>query len=182
LTKAIPTLALDLSAIAKGYVVDLIAAAIQQQGYERFLVEVGGELRAGGQHLDGAPWRVAIETPDVAGRAIHQVVSLEGRGMATSGDYRNYYERDGARFSHALDPRTGRPVAHRLASVTVLHETAAEADAWATALQVLGPEAGYALAVEEGLAAYFIVRRGEGFESRATAAFTPVLAEKELGR
>ena len=120
-----------------------------------------------------------IETPDVAGRAIHQIVALRGRAMATSGDYRNYYEHGGRRLSHTLDPRTGRPVEHDLASVTVLRETAAEADAWATALQVLGPEDGYALAVERGLAAYFIVRRGEDFESRATAAFTPFLANKE---
>jgi thiamine biosynthesis lipoprotein len=182
LRKGIPTLELDLSAVAKGYAVDSIAAAVQEQGYQSFLVEVGGELRAEGQHLDGASWRVAIETPDVVGRAIHQVVSLEGRGMATSGDYRNYYEQGGKRFSHALDPRTGRPVEHGLASVTVLHATAADADAWATALQVLGPEAGYALAVDEELAAYFIVRRDDTFESRATAAFAPFLAEKELGR
>ena len=99
--------------------------------------------------------------------------------MATSGDYRNFYEQDGRRLSHLLDPRTGRPVDHGLASVTVLHPEAAVADAWATALQVLGLEDGYALAVEEQLAAYFIERGREGFESRATPAFEPALEPEE---
>jgi len=169
----------DLSAVAKGFAVDEIARALEALGYPNGLVEVGGELRAAGGHRDGGPWRVAIETPDAEGRAIHRIVALRDRSMATSGDYRNYYEHEGRRLSHLLDPRTGRPVEHALASVTVLHPEALLADAWATALQVLGLEAGYALAVEEGLAAYFIVRRGQGFESRPTAGFEPFLVPEE---
>ena len=178
-TKLRPGVRLDLSAVAKGFAVDEVARAIAALGYASWLVEVGGELRAAGTHRDGGPWRVAIEAPDTAGRAIHRVVALRDRSMATSGDYRNFYEQDGRRLSHLLDPRTGRPVDHGLASVTVLHPEAAVADAWATALQVLGLEDGYALAVEEQLAAYFIERGREGFESRATPAFEPALEPEE---
>lgn len=178
--KAHPRTRVDLSAIAKGYGVDRVAEALEALGHRAYLVEVGGELRAAGRKLDGEPWRVAIEQPDSALRAIHRVIALEDLAMATSGDYRNYYERDGERISHTLDPREGRPIRHGLASVTVLHENAMWADAWATALNVLGPEEGYALAVERGLAAYFIERENEreetgGFATRATPAFAPLL-------
>ena len=181
--KGDPRLELDLSAVAKGFAVDEVARGLQGLGYERFLVEIGGELRARGTHQGGRPWRVAIEVPAAGGREIHRIVELRERAMATSGDYRNYYEEAGRRVSHTIDPRTGRPIEHALASVTVLHPEAAWADAWATALNVLGPEAGYALAEAQGLAAYFIVRTdpevgGEerGFETRMTSAFEPALA------
>ncbi len=172
-----PDSALDLSAIAKGYGVDQAAEVLEERNCHNYLVEVGGELRAAGQKLDGTLWRVAIERPSSELRAIHEVISLADRAMATSGDYRNYYEDDdGKRVSHTIDPRTGRPVQHRLASVTVVHESAMYADALATALEVLGPEEGYALAVREDLAAYFIVRESSGgFVSKATPAFEPLL-------
>jgi thiamine biosynthesis lipoprotein len=172
LTRTPPGAVCDLSAIAKGYAVDRVAAALRELGYGDFLVEIGGEVRAQGRRPDGAFWRVAIETPDSEPRGVFEVGGLRGIALATSGDYRNYYEVGGRRISHTIDPRTGRPVEHALASVSVLHSDAVYADALATALNVLGPEAGYALAEREGLAAYFIVRQEDGsFTSLATPAF-----------
>ena len=173
LTKVDPAVEIDLSAIAKGYGVDRVAETLESLGYLDYLVEVGGELRARGRRLDGKIWRVAIEAPREGLREIHRVLELKNMAMATSGDYRNFYERDGQRFSHTLDPRTGRPIAHRLASVSVLHPTATAADAWATALNVLGPKAGFEVAQEEELAAYFISRSDSAgsLTIRATPAF-----------
>lgn len=177
LSKTVPDLEADLSALAKGYGVDAVAEALEVIGQTAYLVEIGGELRARGERLDGRPFRVAIEEPIIDDRRIHRVIELRDIAMATSGDYRNWIDVDGLRLSHTLDPRTGRPITHDLASVTVLHPQAMWADAWATALNVLGPDAGYELARREGLPAYFIVRTGEGgFESRATPAFMPLLA------
>ena len=173
LTKQDPQIEIDLSAIAKGYGVDRVAEKLESLGYLDYLVEVGGELRARGRRLDGKTWRVAIEAPREGLREIHRVVELKDMAMATSGDYRNFYEHDGKRLSHTLDPRTGRPVEHALASVSVLHTTATAADAWATALNVLGPENGFQVAQEEDLAAYFISRSSTDgqFEVRVTPAF-----------
>jgi thiamine biosynthesis lipoprotein len=172
LSKAHPATECDLSAIAKGYAVDAVARALVDLGHADFLVEVGGDLRAGGRREDGRPWRVAIERPDPSARSIERVIELDDLSMATSGDYRNYYEKDGVRYSHLIDPRSARPIAHRLASVSVLHPNAVQADAMATALSVLGPAEGYALAEREDLAAYFIVREPDGaFRARATSAF-----------
>jgi len=175
----------DLSAVAKGFAVDEVARLLAARGHENFLVEVGGELRAIGSHLDGSPWRVGIEAPIVGRRSIQRVVELRDLAMATSGDYRNFYESNGRRISHTIDPRTGRPIAHALASVTVLYPDAAHADALATALNVLGPDEGYALAMGHGLAAYFIVRQnvpaGEDekrLSVRMTKEFEPLLAPK----
>ena len=171
LAKRHPEVAADLSAVAKGYAVDRVAQLLLAAGFDGFLVEIGGELRAQGRRPDGTPWRVAIEEPVFEGRAIHRVLALEEHAIATSGDYRNYRETaDGTRVSHTIDPRTARPIAHGLASVTVLHREAAWADAWATALNVLGPDEGYLLAERESLAATFIVRDGDGFEARSTPA------------
>jgi thiamine biosynthesis lipoprotein len=172
LTKTRADVVCDLSAIAKGYAVDRVAAALRELGFADFLVEVGGEVRAQGHRPDGAVWRVAIEKPDSDPRGVFEVIALRDMALATSGDYRNYYEVGGRRISHTIDPRTGRPVEHSLASVSVLDSEAVRADALATALDVLGPEAGYSLAEREGLAAYFIVRREDGsFAAFATPAF-----------
>jgi len=166
---------IDLSGIAKGYAVDQIAERLDQSGVEDYLVEIGGELRATGHNHRGRPWQVAVESPVAEERSIQRVVAIEGLAMATSGDYRNYFEKDGVRYSHIIDPRSGRPVAHRLASVTVLSVSCTRADALATALLVLGPEAGYDLALKEGIAALFIVRSDAGFVEKATPSFTEVL-------
>lgn len=174
LVKSHPAAECDLSAIAKGYGVDAVSNQLVRMGFANHLVEIGGELRGRGRKLDGTAWRVAIEVPDYdGGRGIQDVVPLVEWGMATSGDYRNYYEQDGRRISHTIDPRDGRPIRHALASVTVQTQEALWADAWATALNVLGPEEGYALAEERELAAYFIIReQGGTFRTRETPMFT----------
>lgn len=173
LLKARADVYVDLSAIAKGYGVDKVAEAIEAGGHERYLVEVGGEVRVRGTNPDGKPWQVGVEKPvGGADQPVQEVVPLGTGSLATSGDYRNYYERDGKRISHTIDARTGRPIEHRLASVTVIHPSCTTADALATALNVLGPEAGLELATREKLAALFIVRTEAGeFELRRTPEF-----------
>ncbi|MCP5056985.1 MAG: FAD:protein FMN transferase [bacterium] len=167
-----PRLEVDLSAVAKGFGVDEVARALSELGHERFLVEVGGEVRARGERPGGGPWRLAIERPEPDGRAVHAVVELRDQSMATSGDYRSFYEQEGERLTHIVDPRIGRPVSHALASVSVVHQDAASADAWATALTVLGPEEGPAVADEMKIAAYFILRTASGsYETRTTGPF-----------
>jgi thiamine biosynthesis lipoprotein len=161
----------DLSAIAKGYAVDQVAEVLEASGYSDYLVEVGGEVRTAGLNQRGGPWRIAIEKPVTERRAIDRIVPLSGLAMATSGDYRNYYEQDGVRISHTIDPRTGRPISHNLASVSVVTQECALADAYATALMTLGADDGMAFAKKRGLAVYMIVHAGDGFETRSTARF-----------
>lgn len=160
---------LDLSAVAKGYSVDRLAHYLTTHGVRHFLVEVGGELRGAGMKPDGQPWWVELEqvgqaghAPDAAVPPSGIVLALHGLSVATSGDYRRYFVRDGQRYSHTIDPRTARPIANRLASVTVLHPHCMAADAWSTALTVLGPERGMAMAERQGLAARFVVRSDGG--------------------
>jgi len=180
LRKLRPGVTCDLSGVAKGYAVDRVAADLADRGFANYLVEVGGEVRGRGRRLDGAAWRVAIERPESSGRAVFEIIGLADQSLATSGDYRNFFEKDGRRFSHTIDPRTGRPIQHRLASVSVIHPESAYADAWATALTVLGEEAGLARAEREGLAVFFIVRHADGsYHTRVTSAFEPA---RERGR
>ena len=168
----------DLSSIAKGFAVDKVAGLLDQQGLTGYLVEVGGELRAKGTKPYGQPWRVAVERPVPGVREVEQVVDLTDLAIATSGDYRNFFESDGKLYSHTIDPRTGYPVEHHLASVTVLHESAMMADGLATAMTVLGPEKGMALAREQELAVFFIVRTDEGPEEISTPAFDAIVEDK----
>lgn len=176
-TKAHATLQADLGGIAKGYGVDLAAQAIEAAGIEHYMIEVGGEVRTRGRNALGQAWRIGIEEPDAVPQRARLVVPLSGRAMATSGDYRIYFEQGGRRYSHEIDPRTAAPIAHGLAAVTVVAEDCMRADALATALIVLGPQAGWALAEREGLAAYFIVRDAEGrLHDRATNSFTAFAA------
>jgi thiamine biosynthesis lipoprotein len=162
---------LDLSAIAKGYGVDWIAEVVAREGVNNYMVEIGGEIRVSGLNPKGKPWRIAIEQPSMMQQSVHKAISITDMGMATSGDYRNYFEKDGKRYSHTIDPATGYPIDHRLASVTVLARTSAEADGWATAINVLGPEKGLEVANREQLAVYMIVKEGEGFVDRYSTAF-----------
>ena len=165
----------DLSGIAKGFGLDRIAAHLEGIGVGRYLIEIGGELRVRGRAPHGRPWQVGIEQPEAGARAVRRVVRLDGGALATSGDYLDYFERDGRRYSHIIDPRSGRPVDHGLASVSVVAETAMRADALATALMVLGPGAGLRLALRENIAALFVVREGEGLDELRTPAFEPYL-------
>lgn len=169
----------DLSAIAKGYGVDRVAGHLLAEGVESFLVEVGGELRAHGRKPGGLPWRVAVERPAADDSTLDDtqlVVELDGIAIATSGDYRHHDLIDGRTVSHIIDPRTGEPVTHALAAVTVLHPEAMQADALATTLQVLGPDAGLQWARERGIAALLVWRQGDGFASAMTDAFAPYVA------
>ncbi|MEZ4268769.1 MAG: FAD:protein FMN transferase [Myxococcota bacterium] len=169
--KTRPDVYVDLSAIAKGYGVDRVALALDALGFVDYMVEVGGEVRTRGHNRSGVPWQLGVEAPVVGERRVHSVVSLSGRSMATSGDYRNFIERDGQRLSHTIDPRVGRPVAHAAASVTVVADTCMTADALATALNVLGPDEGMALAIARGWAVMMLLHDGDGFSARRTPAY-----------
>ena len=162
----------DLSSVAKGFAVDKLAEYLSARGLESYLVEVGGELRASGPKPDGTGWRVAVEKPLPGVRDIARVLELDRGAVATSGDYRNFFEQDGVVYSHIVDPRSGRPVDHLTASVTVLADTCMEADALATAMTVLGPKEGIAFADARQLAVLFIVREGNTLKEVPSHAFT----------
>lgn len=166
-----PTLSIDLSGYAKGYAVDEIAAFLESLGAENFLVEVGGELKLRGSNAEEKPWSIAIERPPPRDRSVQSVMRLSDTAVATSGDYRNFFEYEGRRYSHTIDPRTGRPVDHSLAAVTVLADSAAYADAIATALLVLGPDAGMEFAERERVAALFLLRDGDEVSERRSSRF-----------
>ena len=161
----------DLSAVAKGYAVDRVADLLDAEGYHAYLIEIGGEVRTRGHRASGQPWRVGIEWPTDGPSSLQRVIELTDAAVATSGDYRNYIELDGVRLSHTIDPRTGRPVTHALASVSVIDSLCVRADALATALEVLGPDEAYALAAERGWAVLLIIREDGGYRERLTPAF-----------
>jgi thiamine biosynthesis lipoprotein len=169
--KDLAELYIDLSGIAKGYAVDKIADYLESLGISNYLVEVGGEMRGKGLNARGLPWIIAIEKPVSGERAVERLIHMEDKGLATSGDYRNYFEINGQRFSHTINPETGRPITHKLASVTVISSSSMRADALATALMVLGPEQGFAFATRENLAAFFIVKGPHGFLEKNTDPF-----------
>lgn len=173
--KLSPMLTCDLSGIAKGYAVDQVSDLLSAEGIESYLVEVGGEVRTLGFSERGDHWYVGIERPALGPPSIQHLLPLDRLSLATSGDYRNYYEIEGQRLSHLIDPRTGRPVAHNLTAVSVIEPLCVRADAIATALEVLGLEDGFALAVERGWAALFVSRNKDGtLYERETPAFTAV--------
>jgi thiamine biosynthesis lipoprotein len=166
---------LDLCAIAKGFAVDALSLALTDAGIGHHLVEIGGELRGEGVKPDGMPWWVELETPDVQAAGIEQdLVALHGLSVATSGDYRRFFM-DAAqpikRYAHTQDPRTGYPASHALASVSVVHRECMMADAWSTALTVLGPQAGMQLATSRDIAARFVMRVPDGFRETVTPAY-----------
>ncbi len=169
--KQTPAVNLDLSGIAKGFGVDMVAEYLERQGVANYLVEVGGELRSKGRGPEGQAWRVGIERPSGVPGDLQQVVELKGEALATSGNYRIFFEEDGHRYSHIINPQTGRPVDHNLASATVVAPTTMEADALSTSLLVLGPDAGMELAVEHDIAAFFITGNGKAFSEMASPAF-----------
>ena len=168
----------DLSGIAKGDAAERVGRRLDALGATDYLIAVGGEMRARGRSPAGRPWRVGIETPTPGTRRVLCEVELPGGfSLSTSGDYRNYFDSEGHRYSHEIDPATGRPAADAPASVTVAHASGGYADAMATALMVLGSDRGYALAERLGLPALFILRKHDQFEARATPAFQPLLME-----
>jgi thiamine biosynthesis lipoprotein len=169
--KDIPDLTIDVASIAQGYTVDRVAERLDSLGIANYLVEIGGELRGKGLNQLGGHWRIGIERPTPGERSVYTIIRIADVGVSTSGDYRDYFERDGHRYSHTINPQTGRPVSHRLASVTVVSEDTMRADALSTALMVLGPEEGYHLAEQAAIAAYFIIKSDGGFTDRETTAF-----------
>ncbi len=176
LRKHHPELELDLSAIAKGYAVDKVAETVEQAGINNYLVEIGGEIRVKGGKTESQGWRIAIQLPDARSGSPHRTMTLSEGAVATSGDYQNYFEADSKRYSHAIDPRSGRPISHALASVTVISEDCATADGLATALLVMGPEQGLAFAAANNIPALFISRGDGGFLEWATDSFKRLLS------
>jgi thiamine biosynthesis lipoprotein len=171
LRKTSPEISVDLSAIAKGYAADAIGAHLEKLGATNYLIAISGELKARGHGRQGLLWRVGVDKPLDDGCAIQRFVELKDKAISTSGDYRNFFTDAGRRYSHVMDPRTGRPVTHNLASVTIVADTSARADALATGLMVLGPDTGYALAAKRGWPCLFILRTESGFTEKVTPAF-----------
>lgn len=159
-TRKLAPLQLDLCGIAKGYAVDRMVGVLQRHGVKHALAALDGELRALGGQANGRPWPVAVESPQVGSRAVHSVIEMENLAVATSGDYRRFFQVGDARLAHTMDSRRAGPVHNGVTSVTVLAPTCMDADAWATALLVAGPDEGLALAQRHGLEALMLLRRG----------------------
>ncbi|RXJ72962.1 FAD:protein FMN transferase ApbE [Veronia nyctiphanis] len=177
LTKYIPELYVDLSSIAKGFGVDVVADYLASLGAHNYLVEIGGELQLKGVNQEGQPWKIAIEKPTVGLQSVQEIIAPGDMAMATSGSYRNYFEENGVRYSHAIDPRTANPINHRLVSVTVLDKSCMTADGLSTGFMVLGAEKALELANKENIAAFFIVKTDDGFNEVASDAFAKYLSK-----
>jgi len=160
--KEIPDIYIDLSSIAKGYGVDKISDLLLKKGFKNFLVEIGGEVKTNGVKSERDDWLVGIASPN-NGFSINKVIKLKNMSMATSGDYRNYFEKNGIRYSHTINPKTGYPIRHKLASVSVVNKSCTLADAYATAIDVMGEEKGMKFANKNKLAVYMILRKNKGF-------------------
>ena len=179
--KEIPEIYCDLSGIAKGFGVDMIADYLKSMGIIRFLVDIGGEICASGKSHTNQAWKIGISTAD-GNFEIQKVIPLYNKCVATSGDYRNYFEKDGIRYSHTIDPRTGKPISHKLASVTVIHDSCTVADGLATAINVMGSEQGLIFANQQELAVFLIVREQDGFVEKKTPAFEKIFKQNNPGK
>ena len=168
-------LSLDVSGVAKGYGVDLVSRLLEDKGFENFLVEIGGEVKVVGHNAKGRPWTIGIERPESGNRSVFRTVPLMNMAMATSGDYRNFYKEGGRVYSHTINPFTGHPVNHDLASVTVLHRDAAYADALATGLTAIGLDSMLDISEEKNLKAMAIIRKGKTFEVVSSNEFRKYL-------
>jgi thiamine biosynthesis lipoprotein len=175
ITKTNANVYLDLSTIAKGYAVDEIAKLLSSQGLANYLVEIGGEMRLAGTKINQEKWLVAIEKPKVGARSLQQIISIGDNAIATSGDYRNYFEEEGVRYSHLINPKTGYPIKHNLVAVTVVAPQCIEADGLATALIVMGAERGIKLAEDNNIAALFITKEGEQFVEYQSTEFVSLV-------
>jgi thiamine biosynthesis lipoprotein len=171
LRKDVAQLSIDLNGIAPGYAVDRLAERLQALHAGNFMIDIGGEIRARGRNARGAPWHIGVERPVDTQRAPYAGVWLDGASVSTSGEYRDYYDRDGRRYSHTIDPRTARPIDRAPGSVVVIAASTALADGWATALNVLGPREGLALAAQEHMPVLFIERAAQGWRSQSTPEF-----------
>lgn len=174
--KTKPELYVDLSTIAKGYGVDLVAEVLEQQGINNFLAEIGGEIRIKGVSLEGKDWTVGLEKPVAEGRVLQRLIRPKDNAVATSGDYRIFFEENNQRYSHLIDPKTGKPITHMMLSSTVIHPSCMTADGLSTAFMVMGAEKAMQLANQQQIAALFIVKNQQGeFEELYSQAFEPYL-------
>jgi thiamine biosynthesis lipoprotein len=184
LRKDQPDLAIDLNAIAQGYTSDLVGERLTALGFKNFMVDIGGEVRARGRNANGDPWRIAVERPVDTEPTPYAILQLADMAVTTAGEYRHYFVRDGHRYSHTIDPRTGHTMDHDLAAVVVVSTTGIDADAWDTALNVLGSKAGYELAVKRDMAVLFIVHEGTNMRPLMTPRFRQyvAVAPEEIGK
>lgn len=169
--KILPELYVDLSTIAKGYGVDKVAEVLESHGLQNYLVEIGGEMRVAGTKLNGMQWRIAVEKPVSTERAVETILSIGNNAIATSGDYRNYFEENGVRYSHLIDPRTGFPIQHNLVAVSVVNASSMTADGLATALIVMGKEQALEVAQKNNLDVLLITRENGQFTEYTTGKF-----------
>jgi len=180
LSKAVPQVYIDLSSIAKGFGVDQVADVLEHNHVQNYMVEIGGEIRAKGKNAENKAWQIAIEKPNNTGeRSVQEVIGLNNMAMATSGDYRIYFEENGQRFAHEIDPKTGYPIQHHLASITVLAPSSMTADGLSTGLFVLGENKALEVAEKENIPVYLIMKTEKGFETKMSSAFQKLLANKE---
>jgi thiamine biosynthesis lipoprotein len=168
----------DFNSIAAGYAVDRIAARLQALGIDSYLAEATGELKAVGHKPDGSPWRIALEEPRDDRQVAERVIEVNGYGVSTSGDYRKYFEQGGRRYSHTFDARTGAPVLHNLASVTVIHPSAMMADGLSTLLLILGPEQAWDYAQKHRIGVFFVLRDNDRFVVRTNDVFERMIGGK----
>ncbi|MGK2946832.1 MAG: FAD:protein FMN transferase ApbE [Candidatus Malihini olakiniferum] len=179
LQKDLPSLCVDLSTLGEGYGADLLAQLMTCKGITNYLISVGGAISSRGVNNRGMPWRVAIQKPTDSENSVQAALNLNGYSCSTSGSYRNYFEQDGKRYSHVIDPSTGQPINHTLVSATVIAKNALEADGWDTGLMVLGAEKALKVAKRNGLAVYLIIKTGSEFKTVMTPQFQAFL-QKEV--
>ncbi len=177
LRKDVPSLYVDLSTIGEGFGADKVAEFLEARGVHHYLVEIAGASRSRGVNAKGEPWKLAIQKPTDELEDIQAIIIPDGRAVSTSGSYRNYYELDGKRYSHIIDPATGKPITHKLVSVTVITPTAMEADGLDTALMVMGPGKAMAFAKQQNLAVYLVSKTAQGFKAEYSPAFAPYLVK-----
>ena len=177
LRKDVPNIYVDLSTIGEGFGADKVADFLESRGVHNYLVEIAGASRSRGVNAKGDPWKLAIQKPTDELDEVQAIVKPDGRAISTSGSYRNYYELDGKRYSHIIDPATGKPITHRLVSATVITPTALEADGLDTALMVMGPEKAIAFAKQQRLAVYLVIKTDKGFKAEYSEAFKPYLVQ-----
>lgn len=167
---------INLSAIAKGYGIDRIARTLREEKIQNFLVEIGGDLITSGTNKNGKAWSIGIESPKVGSQIVQSVIKIKDQAMATSGDYKNFFEKNGIKYSHIIDPKTGYPIRHKTLSVTVLAKSAALADGWATAMLVLGKNDGMIVANKLDIPVFFISSHEKTFITAGSDEFKKIAA------
>ncbi|MFC0179204.1 FAD:protein FMN transferase [Thorsellia kenyensis] len=179
LTKKHPGMYIDLSTVGEGYGADAVGDYLLSKGKTNFLVSIGGTITSRGKSHDGTDWKVAIEKPTDLEVAVQELINLKGQSISTAGSYRNYFEENGTRYSHVIDPNTGKPITHKLISATVIAPSALEADAWDTGLMVLGKDKAMEVAKQNNLAVYLIYKSGNDFKVEMTEQFKEYVIKQE---